>query len=164
MTVTLHLGVIEQPYTSYDGGRRAARPRRRGGTAIQSPKRTSRSVSTAQVARWLEDRYHIMEIFYEEQNGGVIPLLKQSVRDALEDILMGAPVGANPFLPATSEIQARFKAFISDRTMEFMGIPGVPTAAALAGVNSRLKRRRGPRRPSFRDTGLYQASFIAWVD
>lgn len=163
MTITLHLGVIEQPYTSYDGGRRAANPKRRGKKAAPKTKRSARTVTTGDVAQWLEDRYHVMEVFYES-DGGVLPLLKQSLRDALEDILMGAPVGANPFLGATSEIQARFKKFISDREMEFMGIPGVPTAAALAGVNSRMKRRHGPRRPSFRDTGLYQASFIAWVD
>jgi len=48
--------------------------------------------------------------------------------------------------------------------METLGYPGVPTRAALMGVNSRLKKRRGKRRPSFRDTGLYQASFMAWVD
>lgn len=163
MTITLHLGVIEQPYTSYDGGRRAANPKRRGKKAVQAAKRSTRTVTTGDVAEWLEERYHVMEVFYES-DGGALPLLKQSLRDALEDILMGAPVGANPFLGATSEIQARFKRFISDREMEFMGIPGVPTAAALAGLNSRLKRRRGPRRPSFRDTGLYQASFMAWVD
>lgn len=162
MTVTLHLGVIEQPYTSYDGGRRAARPsRRKKGEA--PPAKAKRTVTTAQVARWLEDRYHVMEVFYEV-DGGVQAALEASVQDAMENVLMGAPVAANPFLEATSEIQKRFKQFISNRTMETLGIPGVPTRAALMGANSRLKKRRGKRRPSFRDTGLYQASFMAWVD
>jgi len=160
--ITLHLGVIDQPYTSYDGGRKAANPKRRGKKAPPKAKGV-RTVTTAQVATWLEDRYHIMEVFYEADSG-VLPLLRESVQDAMENVLMGAPVGANPFLEATSEIQARFKKFISNRTMETLGIPGVPTAAALRGVNSRMKKNRGPRRPSFRDTGLYQASFMAWVD
>lgn len=176
MTVTLHLGVIEQPYTSYDGGRRAAKPGRRGKKAVEAPAKAQRTVTTAQVARWLEDRYHVMEVFYES-DGGVLPLLRESMEDAMEDVLMGSPVGANPFLAATSEIQKRFKQFISNRTMETMGYPGVPTKAALMGISSRFKahksgiglvRRKGSvagvRRPSFRDTGLYQASFMAWVD
>lgn len=162
MTVVLHFGVIEQPYTSYDAGRKAADPKRRRAKA-PVVKHAARTVSTGQVAEWLEDRYHVMEVFYES-DAGAMPLLKQSLQDALEDVLMGAPVGANPFLGATSEIQARFKQFISGRAMEMLGIPGVPTEAALMGVNHRLKRRRGPRRPSFRDTGLYEASFQAWVD
>lgn len=160
----LHLGVIDQPYTSYDGGKKAANPKRRGKKAKPpAPAKTSRQVSTAQVARWLEDRYHVMEVFYES-DGGVADILADSVRDALEDILMGAPVGASPFLAGTSEIQARFKKFISSAAMESMGIPGVPTKAAMLGMQSRFKGKRGPRRPSFRDTGLYQASFMAWVD
>ena len=162
MTITLHLGVIDQPYTSYDGGKKAANPKRRGKKA-PVPAKAPRTVTTAQVARWLEDRYHVMEIFYEV-DGGVQDALRESVQDAMENVLMGAPVAANPFLEATSEIQKRFKQFISNRTMETLGIPGVPTLAALMGVNSRLKKRRGKRRPSFRDTGLYQASFMAWVD
>lgn len=160
--IILHLGVIDQPYTSYDAGRKAANPKRRGKKAPPAAKK-SRVVTTAQVAQWLEDRYQVMEVFYES-DGGVLPLLKESMDDAMENVLMGAPVDANPFLGATSEIQKRFKMFISNRTMETMGYPGVPTQAALMGVNSRLKMRRGARRPSFRDTGLYQASFMAWVD
>lgn len=160
----LHLGVIDQPYTSWDGGKKAANPKRRGKKAPPPVKaKGSRQVSTAQVARWLEDRYHVMEVFYEA-DGGVADLLTESVRDAIEDVLMGAPPSADPFLAGTSEIQKRFKDFISSRAMETMGIPGVPTKAALMGVNSRKKLRRGPRRPSFRDTGLYQASFMAWVE
>lgn len=160
--ITLHLGVIDQPYTSWDGGKKAADPKRRG-KAGPPPKKVRPPVTTAMVARWLEDRYHVMEIFYEV-DGGVQAALRESIEDAMESTLMGAPVGANPFLGATSEIQKRFKQFISKRTMETLGYPGVPTRAALMGVNSRLKKRRGKRRPSFRDTGLYQASFMAWVD
>ncbi len=174
MSITLHLGVIDQPYTSYDGGRKAARPRR-GKKPAPARASSSRVVTTGQVAEWLENRYHVMEVFFEV-DGGVLPLLKESVQDAMEDMLMGAPVGASPFLGATSQIQERFKMFLSNRVMETLGIPGVPTRAAMEGISSRFKsgrkgvlapRKRGAKgqpRPSFIDTGLYQASFTAWVD
>jgi len=51
------------------------------------------------------------------------------------------------------------------KEVEKLGIPGVPTKAALRGVNHRLKhpyRRRGAR-PSFVDTSLYMSSFKAWA-
>ena len=162
----LHLGVIDIPYTSYDGGKKAANPKRRGKKAAAAPvKGAARTVSTAQVARWLEDRYHVMEVFYEA-DGGLADLLTEAVRDAMEDVLMGAPPTATPWLAGTSEIQARFKAFLSNRVIETMGIPGVPTKAALAGYSSRRKKNmaKGKRRPSFIDTGLYQSSFTAWVE
>lgn len=160
--ITLHLGVIDQPYTSWDGGRKAANPKRRG-KANASTKKVRPSVTTAMVARWLEDRYHVMEIFYEV-DGGVQAALRESLEKAMESTLMGLPVGANPFLRGTTEIQKRFKQFISNRTMETLGYPGVPTRAALMGTDTRLKKRRGNRRPSFRDSGMYMASFMAWVD
>lgn len=161
----LHLGVIDLPYTSYTGGKKAADPKRRGKGAPPVRGTRSRSVTTTQVAGWLEDRYHIMEVFYEA-DGGVQALLTESVNSAIENILMGAPGAADPFLEGTSEIQARFKAFLSNRVMEGMGIPGVPTQAAIDGIRSRRKKAsaKGARRPSFIDTGLYQSSFVAWVE
>jgi hypothetical protein len=51
--------------------------------------------------------------------------------------------------------------------IESMGLRGVPTKAALKGINHRLRhpyRKSNPRRPSFVDTGLYVASFRAWME
>lgn len=161
----LILGVIDQPYTSWDGGKKAARPRKGTGKrtrATKAKKGGGRTVTTGDVAGWLEDRYHPMEVFFNV-DGGCISALEESVQDAIEDVLMGAP-GGDPFGAATTGIEARFKAFLSNRVMETLGIPGVPTLAALEGRSSRFKRLRGPRRPSFIDTGLYQASFKAWVE
>ena len=79
--------------------------------------------------------------------------------------MMGAPVDAgSPFAAGESQIENRFKQFLSLREVEKLGIPGVPTKAALAGVSHRFKGKKGGRRPSFIDTGLYQASFKAWID
>ena len=76
------------------------------------------------------------------------------------------------------QISTYFKQFLAMRQIEGFGIPGVPTQAALNGVNHRFKNPRGkwtgkgkdrkfqrnPRRPSFIDTGMYQASSKAWFD
>lgn len=139
----LHLGVIDVPYT----GR-------------------TRSVTTGDVAGWLEDRYHVMEVFYHQHDAFVARSLEKSLAGTMESLLMGAPATIDPFGAGTSAIEDRFKRFLSQREMERLGVPGVPTGAALRGVSHRTKSgytRGRKRRPSFIDTGQYQADFKAWV-
>lgn len=145
----LHLGVIDVPYVN------APSPRQR--------KVRASTVTTGDVAGWLEDEYHIMEVFFNEKQAKIAADLEKGMQSSLEALLMGAPSTLDPFGSATSKIEDTFKTFLSMKEMEKLGIPGVPTVAALTGKSARHKRRRGKRRPSFIDTGLYQASFKAWV-
>jgi len=158
----LHLGVIDQPY--------AAPPTKKG----KRPK-VAGGQTTGDVAGWLEDRYHVMEVFYELHKDDIAKDLEDGLRGTLESLLMGAPPAVNAFGSAESAIDDRFRKFLDDREIEGLGIPGVPTKAALWGVNHRLKNphqtrrqfrgyRRRKSRPSFIDTGLYQSSEKTWVD
>lgn len=136
----LHLGVIDVPYA------------RRGGK------------TTGDVAEILEAKYHVMEMFYQQNEVFVAKSLEKSVAGTLESLLLGAPLSIDAFGAGTSRIEDRFKQFLSRREIERLSYPGVPTQAALKGVSHRLKgKRSGRRRPSFIDTGLYQSSFKAWV-
>lgn len=147
---TLHLGVIDIPYSQ------APNPRQR---------RPRSNVTTGDVAGWLEDRYHVMELFFEEHASDVVaPALEKSVAGAITSLMSGAPVTIDPFGSATSKIEDAFKQFLSTGEAERLGIPGVPTQAALRGVNHRMARpyARRASRPSFIDTGLYQSTFKAW--
>lgn len=136
---TLHFGVIDQPY-----------PRE--------------NRTTGEVAEILEAKYHIMEIFYRRYATKIGDQIDNSMMGALESLLMGQSV--DPWGPAAQAIQQQFRDFISSREVESMGIPGTPTYAALMGYSRRRKHphARGPRRPSFRDSGLYMGSFRVWVD
>lgn len=151
---TLNFGVLVQPYRAWEQapGKRGRRPTRVLAT------------TTADVAHILEDKYGIMSAFYRVHKKDVEKALVKSLRGSLEALMMGRRV--EPFGSAMSSIEARFKTFISSQEAEHVGIHGTPTKAALRGVNHRLVhpyRRSNPRRPSFRDTGLYQASFKSWV-
>jgi hypothetical protein len=139
----LHLGVLVQPY--------------RG-----SSKQVT-GVTTGNVAQWLEDKYGVMAAYVRVHEKDTAKSFENSVGGALESLMMGKKV--DPFGAATSEIETGFKLFLSSKEVERVGIPGVPTRAALMGHRSRKKRahKRGPRRPSFIDTGLYMGSFKAWV-
>jgi hypothetical protein len=66
-----------------------------------------------------------------------------------------------------------FVTYLDNEEIAETGQAGVPTAAALAGVRTSLKKKKelkNPRkrslgrRPSFIDTGMYRDSFKAWVD
>jgi hypothetical protein len=143
--LTLHLGVLVQPY--------------RSSTAKAA------ALTTADVAEILEAKYELMGTFYRVHQDVVMGAVARSMEGALESLMMGRRV--DTWGSATQVIQSEFRRFISSREAEKVGIPGTPTKAALRGVNHRLKHpyaKRNARRPSFRDTGLYMASFRAWVD
>lgn len=133
----LHLGVIELPYTNG-------------------------SESTGDVAQYLEDKYHVMDVFAGSHIDEIADDMADSVAGVLESIMAGAPLTLDPFADAMGKTKDRFHQFLT--TEEMAGWPGVPTQAALDGRTSRRKNKIGPRRPSFIDTGLYFSSFKAWVE
>lgn len=138
---TLHLGVIDVPY--------------------EADKK-----STGDVAEILEAEYHIMETFFHAEEPAIIAALEQSIGDSLEDLLSRGRPGANSLAAAEQDIQTAFMKFIDSEEMAAIGVAGVPTLAALRGINHRLKHpyaKGNPRRPSFKDTGTFEQSFRAWL-
>jgi hypothetical protein len=164
--IVLHLGVYDIPYTQYETPE--AKPRKvKPGKLRQARKKrkrkVGRSVSTGDVAVWLENKYHIMEIYYELHEKQLAASFAEGFAQAFETHAMGGPL-VDPLAGSLSTLQASFKQFLSMRGMDALGYPGIPTRASLLGVNHRMKQKRGAPRPSFIDTGLYQSSFVAWSD
>lgn len=138
---TLHLGVLDVAYS--DGGK-----------------------STGDIAEILEEKYHVMENFFQLHESDIAQALEQSIGDKIQDMLNGAPIGGNSMAAAMADIQTLFNRFIDSKEMDGLGYPGVPTKASLLGVNHRMKHpyaKRGPR-PSFRDTGTYEGAFRSWIE
>ena len=135
----IHLGVSDVPYSAGDK-------------------------TTGDVAEILEEKYHIMQVFYEQHKEDVAADLEQSLSGAMENMLAGAPPPNKPFGSAEAAIEDRFRRFLSEAEMDRLGYPGVPTGAALMGVNHRMKINKGSPRPSFVDTGLYESSMVCWID
>lgn len=155
MTIALHLGVVDVPYDEPDI-RFSAKA-----MGLVNMTRT-----TGDVAEILEEKYHVMDIFFELHGPQIAKDLEQSLAGALENLLAGSPINHKPFDGGTDKIEERFKDFLEKKEMDGLGYPGVPTMAALRGVNHRMKhpyKKRNPR-PSFIDTGAYVNSFKAWVD
>jgi len=142
----LHLGVFDVPYVDEKG------------------------VTTGDVAEILERRYAPMGIFYEAHQQDIADKIGGALEKALRTALMGGPSDLGKVLEnSTSEVDEMFKDFLSSREFEYQSrlkgfTFGVPTKAAMKGVNRRLKIKRGARRPSLIDTGQYQASFHSWLE
>lgn len=140
---TLHLGVIEQAYEKYSKGQ-----------------------TTYDVASILEDKYGLMEMWWSIHGQDVADHMTDGVQSAVNALMENKPRYENPFGSAMSYAEESFKKFLFSMEAERVGIPGTPTKAALRGVSHRKAhpyRKANPRRPSFIDTGLFEASFKAWV-
>jgi hypothetical protein len=166
---TLHLGVIDVPYVENEPpARRKARlsknAKRVPSERLRHP--NAEHKTTGDVATIIESKYGLMEAFFDNNEEAVVGFLAESLAGVLENVIAGAPPSIEPFAGGLSRIEERFKDFLSSREAETIGVEGVPTKAARRGVNHRLKHpyaKGNPRRPSFIDTGLYQASMKAWI-
>ncbi|EMS7098655.1 hypothetical protein [Yersinia intermedia] len=137
--ITLHLGVIDIPYGDEESG----------------------EATTGDVAEILEAKYHIMQVFFDRYHRDIGDVMADSLAGQLENIIAGMPPSSDPMLEAMGKIHDMFSNFLE--TQQMNGLPGVPTQAALDGVSKRFKVKFGPPRPSFIDTGTYQAAMRAWV-
>lgn len=151
---TLHLGVVDVGYTDGDG-----------------------STSTGDVAGYLENRYHIMRTFLEQEEKFIEDQLIDAVAGAIESIAQGRPVpGLNTALGTKLDtrqlfgasvnqcIEERFRDFLDSGEMNRYLPPKQQSQAAAAGINHRKKDpNTGQARQAFIDTGLYQAAFRAWM-
>lgn len=133
----LHLGVIDIPYEDED-------------------------TTTGSVAEALEGKYKIMQTFFDRYGGDIAQLMANDLAAGLENMLAGAPPSHDPFAESMSRVHHLFSAFLENKEMD--GLKGIPTQRALKGISKRFKNRKGPKnRPSFIDTGTFQASMRAWV-
>jgi hypothetical protein len=164
----LNLGVIDIPY-AYEQEKLTKK-----GKPYKKKRKVVLSITTGEVARYLEDEYHIMEVFAEIYMDRIVGALVDAVTGDLDNVLNGRQPNPEVFAPAAAEIETWFKRFLSTREIETAGVTGeagganhgIPTQAALDGVNHRLAHpyaNTNPRRPSFIDTGLYQSSVKVWI-
>lgn len=164
-SITLHLGVLDIPYSNYQAPQKVPKAKKGKQNKPIKPKSDAATKTTGEIAEILEDKYGVLDTFVYARLPDIAAALEESIAGELETLLMGGRPGGNPFQSAESSITAMMKKFISAQEIEHMGIEGVPTKAALTGVNHRLNHpyaKKNGRRPSFMDTTLYWQSLRAW--
>ncbi|HXS04809.1 MAG TPA: hypothetical protein VN731_10055 [Rhodanobacter sp.] len=122
--------------------------------------------TTGDVAEYLEERYHVMRSFLELNEEDIGQILVDQVAGAIENIAMGGGAQKDFLAPAMGKIEERFRNFLDSGEMARLLPETQQIAAAQQGVNTRKKAKKnkgGKPRQAFVDTGLYQASFRAWV-
>ncbi|ECK2348653.1 hypothetical protein B0C43_002352 [Salmonella enterica subsp. enterica serovar Oranienburg] len=134
--ITFHLGVIDVPYED-------------------------ENTTTGDVAEYLEEKYQIMQTFFDRYSNDIADLMTNDMAASLENMMAGAPPARDPLAESMSRIHDLFVAFLDNNEMN--GLPGVPTRRELKGISRRFKNKKGPPRPLFIDTGTYQAAMRAWV-
>jgi hypothetical protein len=140
MSLILHLGVIDMPYSNA-------------------------KTTTGDVAEILEGKYGVMACFYRTNETVIDKEMEKALEGSLETLMMGGSPSARPYDSAMNKIEELFNAFLDTGVMDKAGdVAGVPTQAALKGRSKRFKRNKGPPRPSFIDSGLYESSFKAWIE
>ncbi len=133
---TLHLGVVDVPYT------------RKGDTA-----------TTGQVAEWLEDEYHVMRVFVELHEQKIADLIALRLA-AIVDVGL-----KNQASIVFNEVESLFKDYLMNSEWASIAPTSRQIVAAQSGKSKRFKSGKAKKaRPAFIDTGLYMASFRAWID
>jgi hypothetical protein len=164
--LTLHMGFVNTPYTSETIMRpatsakaEAKRKRKRG---------FSKTMTAQKVANILEGKYNIVETFSEIHEEEIHNIMHDGFKEIAKNMIEKRGGSSNASLknlmkPSTDHIQSMFRQFLDSEEMNGM-VPGVPTGAALLGIrHGRGSKTKKGQRPSFVDTGIYKASFRAWV-
>ena len=165
----LHLGFEEHAYEA----RYSESSPLTASAKKRAPKRPSRAQlaygqgkTTTDVQKELEDRYKIVETFFEMNEDYIVGLVEDMLSEDIETVMSSEePSTEGLSFKETDKIETRFRRALSSE--EFNGvIPGVPTRTARQGVSHLRRHPYAARsaRPSFIDTGLYQRSFRAWVE
>ena len=149
----LHLGVVDLSYS--DPGVKGAN-------------------TTGEVAEILEDKYHVMRIFFEEHEEKIGEALAKSMSDQLSERMAGIdrPLTLGD---ATFRIESLFRDFLDSNEIQNI-LPERIQAAdegrttrkklgkeAAGLVGKRPKHVERTPRPAFIDSGLYQATFRSWM-
>ena len=127
--------------------------------------------TTGEVAEYLEDRYGIIQKFYDLNESEILDDLSDALSDALEDFANGNPLPPIDLIMSENlgDRAEKFRDFLDTGEVERVGIPGTPTKRSLQRISLRFKEkktRKGQKsvaRTSFLDTLFYRNSFKIWV-
>ena len=136
-----------------------------------SPKRSEKQYgggkTTIEVAKQLEQRYKLVEKFFELEKDNIAEMLIDAYQRGLE-VTMEQKTVAKAVIAggAIEKIEQKFRGNLTQGAYDGL-LPGVPTRAAKKGVSHELSHpyaKGNPPRPSFIDTGAYRDSFSVWIE
>jgi hypothetical protein len=161
----LVLGVVDMPYVGPDTPPKVSKAKKgKANKPRKAPKAAATPQTTGEVATILEDKYQVMEHFVGAHMKDIQKEMIKSLEATIVQLNTGLSATDSPFEESNNAIKHMFETFLDRSEIEHMGVPGVPTQAAKDGVQSRYRIFKGPRRPSFIDSGQYQTASKVWVE
>ncbi|SYP56946.1 Uncharacterised protein [Klebsiella pneumoniae] len=85
--ITFHLGVIDIPYEDED-------------------------TTTGDVAEYLEEKYQIMQTFFDRYGNDIADLMSKDLAASLENMFAGAPPAKDPLAESMSKVHDLFVGFL----------------------------------------------------
>lgn len=154
----INLGFEAIPYTM-----KSSRTRKVLGKGTRIHPGYGAGKNTADVAQELEEKYKVVEIYWEAIEEMVIEKLEDVYSDSIEEVLsMQKPPKKLLGDEYTGLLETGFRNYLDKEEH------GIKTAAAARGVSHLLPHpysKNNPKpRPSFIDTGLYRSTFRAWIE
>jgi hypothetical protein len=141
--------------------------------------------TTYTVGQDLEKRYGLFSMFYNAHQQDIADLIVKDAAIGMEMIEKGMSVSVNSVFAVSGEtITDKMHNFLTSQEIERVagryGEEGIPTKAALEGINTRTASGKAPkrvrkgqkfqkvvtgvRRPSFIDTGIFERSLKGWIE
>lgn len=133
----LNLGVVDIPYTDHP-----------------------ESGTTGDVAEILEEKYKVMEIFFDLYGKEIAQDLENDIAGAIENAFAGGQV-KNLFGESMSKCERRFRAYIDKQEHR---IKLKKMDAPKAGARKKQQYKKVKHTTPFIDSGLYRRSFKAWTE
>jgi len=116
--------------------------------------------TTGDVAEILEDEYHVMQIFADQNLDFMADAIANGLIGAMENAFAGAPQDVDMYASGMEEIKDRFHDFIDN---EESGIHTKAKDKPKAGPRKKRQYRKVEAKTTFVESGNYRDSFIAWV-
>ena len=137
----LHLGVLDLAYADSD----------------------SQGETTGDVAGYIENKFHVMRIFVEENMDDIALEVGKRLAGEIESLVQGRPPIESPVVEFP-KVEMMFRDFLDSNEIQTIFTHRI--VAADKGYSTRKKKKgeARPPRPAFIDTGLYQTSFRSWMD
>jgi len=122
------------------------------------------TTTTGDVAGFLEDRYHVMRKFAEMNEDFIADTIADHFAGLIESVAQGKRVSAIDMTPAMSKIEERFRDALDSGEIHQSLPQEQQVSAATLKTSSRKKViKPDESRQAFIDSGMYQASFRAWI-
>ena len=115
--------------------------------------------TTGEVAQYLEDKFGVMQTFFDMNSGYIADRIENSLAGSIETLVMKGSPQEDIFASGMSDVEHRFREYI---TMQEHGIQ-LKSEAQGSRFKMQYKKVKA-KKIAFVDTGLYRRSFKAWVD